>query len=226
MGMHDGHRARKKSRFLEQGLGSFADHEVLELVLFYAIPRRDTNETAHRLMERFGSLQGVLEADREELEKVPGVGENAALLLKLIPAVCRRAAQPDTRLPGKPIRNGTEAGAYFVRRLDGEKRELLYLMCLDGKGKVLSCRCLSSGSANMTSASVRQVVEQALRCGASAVILAHNHPSGIALPSRADQQMTQQVVDALAPLGIRLLDHIVVADGDFVSMADSGIITR
>jgi DNA repair protein RadC len=223
MGMHDGHRARKKSRFLEQGLGSFADHEVLELVLFYAIPRRDTNETAHRLMERFGSLQGVLEADREELEKVPGVGENAALLLKLIPAVCRRAAQPDTRLPGKPIRNGTEAGAYFVRRLDGEKRELLYLMCLDGKGKVLSCRQAAQGGSNAAAVSIRQVVDLALRSGATAVVLAHNHPSGVALPSRADQIMTRQVADALRPLGIRLLDHVVVADGDFVSMADSGM---
>ena len=224
MGVHDGHRTRKKRQFLRSGPDSFADHELLELALFYAIPRRDVNGTAHELLERFGSLSGVLEADVEELRRVSGVGDSAAVLLKLLTAVSLRAGCAD--LGGQIISSTEEAGQYFVRRLDGERREHLYLMCLDGKGKVLSCRCLSSGSANMTSASVRQVVEQALRCGASAVILAHNHPSGIALPSRADQQMTQQVVDALAPLGIRLLDHIVMADGDFVSMADSGIITR
>jgi len=222
MGLHDGHRARKKSQFLEQGLDSFADHEVLELVLFYAIPRRDTNETAHLLMQQFGSLQGVLDADVEELQRIPGVGESAALLLKLIPAVCRRAGKP-TALPVKPILRGEQAGEYFLHLMDGEKRERLYLMCLDAKGKVLSCRLAAQGGVNVTAVSVRQVVDLALRSGSSAVVLAHNHPSGVALPSRADQAMTRQVADALRPLGIRLLDHIVVADGDFVSMADSGM---
>ena len=222
MGLHDGHRARKKSQFLRQGLESFADHEVLELVLFYAIPRRDTNETAHLLMQQFGSLQGVLDADVEELQQVPGVGENAAALLKLIPAVYRRASRPAARVKG-PILSGEQAGAHFLRLLDGEKREILYLMCLDGKGKMLSCRPAAQGGVNVTAVSVRQVVDMALRSGATAVVLAHNHPSGVALPSRADQVMTRQVADALRPLGIRLLDHIVVADGDFVSMAESGM---
>ena len=224
MGIHDGHRARKKQQFLRSGPDSFANHELLELALFYAIPRRDVNGTAHELLERFGSLAGVLEADVEELRHIPGVGDSAAILLKLLSVVKFRAGCSEPE--GKIISSTDEAGEFFVRRMQGQKRELLYLMCLDGKGKVLSCRCLSAGSANMTSTSVRQVVEQALRSGAVAVILAHNHPSGIALPSRADQHMTQQVVDALAPLGIRLLDHIVVADDDFVSMADSGIIQR
>ena len=229
MGVHDGHRTRKKRQFLRSGPDSFADHELLELALFYAIPRRDVNGTAHELLERFGSLSGVLEADVEELRRVSGVGDSAAVLLKLLTAVSLRADCAD--LGGQIISSTEEAGQYFVRRLDGERREHLYLMCLDGKGKVLSCRCLSSGSANMTSASVllwarTRVGRWIFSITLAAVILAHNHPSGIALPSRADQQMTQQVVDALAPLGIRLLDHIVVADGDFVSMADSGIITR
>jgi len=224
MGLHDGHRARKKEQFLRTGPDSFADHELLELALFYAIPRRDVNGTAHLLLERFGSLSGVLSADAEELRRVPGVGDSAAVLLKLLTAVTFRAgsAQAEVRI----VSSTEEAGRYFVHLLTGESQELLYLMCLDGKGKVLSCRCLSSGSVNMAAASVRQVVEQSLRAGAAAVILAHNHPHGVALPSRADQHMTAQVQEALQPLGIRLLDHIVVADGDFVSMADSGIITR
>lgn len=224
MGLHDGHRARKKQQFLHNGPDSFADHELLELALYYAIPRRDTNGLAHLLLERFGSLSGVLDADVEELRHIPGIGDSAAILLKLLSAVKSRAGC--TEPEGAIISSTEEAGDFFVSRLSEQTQEVLYLMCLDGKGKVLSCRCLSHGSVSMASASVRQVVEQALRCGAAAVILAHNHPSGIALPSRADQHMTRQLQDALAPLGIRLLDHIVVADGDYVSMADSGIITR
>ncbi|MBE6990748.1 MAG: DNA repair protein RadC [Ruminococcaceae bacterium] len=220
MGLHDGHRARKKKQFLEQGLESMADHEVLELLLYYAIPRRDTNETAHRLMEVFGSLEGVLQSDAAELSRVPGVGEHAAVLLTLLGAVCRRTAlEPEF---SDPIRTGEQAGRCFLRIMGEEKREVLYLMCLDGKGKQLSCRMVAMGGLHLTEISVRRVVDTALRTGASAVVLAHNHPSGVALPSRADQIMTRQVADALRPLGIRLIDHIVVADGDFVSMAASG----
>ena len=221
MGLHDGHRARMKQKFLEQGLEGFADHEALELVLFYAIPRRNTNETAHLLLKRFGTLKGVLTADVRELEDVPGVGPNAAVLLKLLRAVGERAAMPAQ--PKVHIHAGDQVGDYFVRLLDDEKREILYLMCLDGKGKVLSCQPAAEGGVNVTAVSVRQVVDLALRSGATAVVLAHNHPSGVALPSRADQFMTRQRADALRPLGISLLDHIVVADGDYVSMADSGM---
>ena len=221
MGLHDGHRARMKEKFLEQGLEIFSDHEVLELLLYYAIPRRNTNETAHLLLQRFGTLKNVLKADVRELQDVPGVGRNAATLLKLLYAVGRRLNQPV--LPETPIRTGEQAGEIFAHLLDEERREVLYLMCLDGKGKVLSCQAVAEGGTNVTAVSVRQVVDVALRSGASGVVLAHNHPSGVALPSRADQFMTRQVADALRPLGIRLLDHIVVADGDYVSMADSGM---
>jgi len=222
MGVHDGHREREKQRFLEMGLDGMPDHKVLELVLYYAIPRRDTNETAHLLIRQFGSLQGVLEADAEELQRVPGVGRNTATLLKLMLAVKQRL-QRTVPLPTFPVHSGEEAGAYFVEKMAREKREVLYLMSLDAKGKVLSSKLAATGGVNTTAVSVRQVVDMALRSGASAVILAHNHPSGVALPSRADQVMTRQLADALRPLGIRLLDHIVVADGDFVSMADSGM---
>ena len=221
MGLHDGHRARMKQRFLEQGLEGFADHEALEMVLYYAIPRRNTNEIAHLLLQRFGTLKNVLTADLRELEEVPGVGNSAATLLRLMRAVGDRAAMPAP--PKVPIRSGDQVGDYFVRLLDGETREVLYLMSLDGKGKLLSCQAAAKGGVNVTAVSVREVVDLALRNRAMAVVLAHNHPSGVALPSRADQFMTRQVADAMRPLGIRLLDHIVVADGDYVSMADSGM---
>ena len=222
MGLHDGHRQRKKQQYAREGLERFADHEVLELLLYYAIPRRDTNETAHRLLERFGSLEGVLRAPAAELQQVEGVGESAALLLRLVPDVMRRA---HSHPPAEKIFNSVDAsGSFFLELLEGQRREVLYEACLDAKGKLLTCRQISAGSVDATMLSIREVVETALHADASGVVLAHNHPSGIALPSVADQQLTLQAKQALETMGIRLVDHIIVADGDFVSMAASGLL--
>ena len=219
MGLHDGHRQRSKRRYLAVGAQGLEDHQLLELLLFYAIPRQDTNETAHRLLKRFGSLQSVLNAAPEELTGVDGVGENAAVLLRLAGDITLRARC--STLPQKVLNSTDRTGAYFMELLAGEKKELLYQVCLDGKGKLLSCRCISKGSVGASPVYVRQVVENALYAGASGIILAHNHPSGVALPSAEDRMVTRQVMEALEPLGIRLIDHIVVADNDFVSMAES-----
>jgi len=225
MGMHDGHRERKREQFLRHGLDTFADHEVLELLLFYVIPRKDTNPVAHELMNRFGSLDAVFAAPVEELEKVPGVGRSAATLIKLIPQIYRRSRISSDECPA--ILNSTASiGAFFLDRFVGESNEVTYVACLDGKGKVITCRRLSEGGTGTAEISVRKVVETALRCNAAAVVLAHNHPSGIALPSREDLFATKQVADALNATGIALLDHIIVADGDFVSMAENGTIQR
>ena len=220
MGLHDGHRARKKEQFRQHGLDGFADHEVLELLLYYAIPRRDTNETAHRLLQKFGSLQNVFSAGAEELARVEGVGESAALFLTLLPAVQKRAARSGGR--EKVLNSVDKCGRFFLELLAHQRQETLYQACLDAKGKLLSCKQLSQGSADCTALSVRQVVENALLTDASAVVLAHNHPSGVALPSENDQAVTLWVRDALNTMDIRLLDHIIVADGDFVSMNQSG----
>lgn len=194
MGLHDGHRQRKRERFLKQGADGLADHEVLELLLYYAIPRRDTNELAHRLIQHFGTLDAVFQAPPEALMQVSGIGENAAVLLNLVPAAQRCARRS---VSAERILNSVErCGAYFMDLLDGQRRELLYQVCLDGKGKVLSCKCLSQGSADMTSLSIRQVVENALLSGAAGVVLGHNHPSGVALPSAEDRAATLQVRDA------------------------------
>ena len=222
MALHDGHRQRKKQRFLQHGLDSFADHEVLELLLFYAIPRRDTNETAHRLLEHFGTLKAVLTASVEELQKVEGVGESAAAFLHLLQAVGYRALR--TAGDDTILNSVDSAGAYFQKLLRGERREVLYQVCLDAKGKVLSHKRLSSGTVSMAPVNVREVVENALYTDASGVLLAHNHPSGIALPSEDDRQITMQIRQALGTMGIELVDHIIVADNDFVSMAASGML--
>ena len=222
MGLHDGHRQRAKDRYRQLGADALADHELLELALFYAIPRRDTNETAHRLLDQFGSLDRVLSAPEQELEKVEGVGQGAAVLLRLMGSIGDRARRPGRE--EKIVASVDQAGAYFLRLLDGQRTEQLYQLCVDAKGKVLSCRMLSQGQADMTVLSLRQVVENALLSGASGVFLGHNHPSGVALPSPADMEATTQVRDALKRLDIRLIDHIIVADGDYVSMASSGLL--
>lgn len=220
MGLHDGHRQRKRERFLKQGADGLADHEVLELLLYYAIPRRDTNETAHRLLQKFGTLQNVFNAPAEELSRVEGMGEGAALFLTLLPAVYRRTMRSTG--PEKVLNSVEKCGRYFLSLLAQERQETLYQLCLDAKGKLLTCKKLSQGSADCTALSVRQVVENALLSGASAVVLAHNHPSGVALPSENDRAVTLWVRDALKTMDIRLLDHIIVADGDYVSMNQSG----
>ena len=220
MGLHDGHRERKRVQFRQHGLDGFADHEVLELLLYYAIPRRDTNETAHRLLQKFGTLQNVFNAPAEELSRVEGMGEGAALFLTLLPAVYRRTMRSTG--PEKVLNSVEKCGRYFLSLLAQERQETLYQLCLDAKGKLLTCKNLSQGSADCTALSVRQVVENALLSGASAVVLAHNHPSGVALPSENDRAVTLWVRDALKTMDIRLLDHIIVADGDYVSMNQSG----
>ena len=225
MGIHDGHREKMRKRFMNGGLDSFADHEVLELLLFYAIPRRDTNETAHLLLERYGSLTGVFNAPVEDLMKAEGIGENAAVFLKLVPAACRKA-----RLSGDGrdiiLNSVDKIGDYLTDCFSGETSEVIYQLCLDKKGKLLACKRLAEGAADNADLNVRKLVENALLSSASAVVIAHNHPSGIALPSNEDYAATWRAQEALAAIGVPLQDHIIVADGDYVSMAQSGMLMR
>lgn len=224
MGIHDGHREKMRKRFLKGGLDSFADHEALELLLYYAIPRKDTNPIAHALMERYGSLSGVLTAPVEDLQRVEGIGQSAAILLKLAPQLYRKAKLSDAEQ--ETVLSSVErVGAYLLERFAGEKNEVVYQLCLDRKGKLLACKKLGEGSVASADLDIRRLVENAILTSASAVILAHNHPSGIALPSEEDYIATNRAKEALAVVGVTLTDHIVVADGDYVSMADSGYIT-
>lgn len=221
MGIHDGHRDKMRRRFLSGGLEPFADHEALELLLYYAIPRRDTNPIAHALMERYGSLSAVLSAPPEDLEKVEGIGRSAAVLIKLVPRLYQKARLADAAQ--ETVLNSSErAGAYLIERFSGETHEVVYLLCLDRKGKLLSCKRMGEGGIASAGLDIRKLLETALLTSASAVILSHNHPSGVALPSADDFTATERAKTALESIGVQLADHIVVADGDFVSMADSG----
>lgn len=222
MGIHDGHRQRKKEQFRKHGLAAFADHEVLELLLFYAVPRQDTNPIAHRLLERFGSLEGVFCASHEELLKVEGMGESAATLIRLMFPLCRRVRTEGAK--HEIILNSSERlGEYFLKMFLGERQEVFYEACLDAKGRLLACFRLAEGGADRVNVSLRAVTENALNSGASLVALAHNHPSGVALPSDEDNQTTLQIERLLSGIGIGLVDHIIVADRDYVSLRQSGL---
>ena len=221
MGIHDGHREKMRRRFLTGGLDSFADHEALELLLYYAIPRRDTNPIAHALMEHYGSLAAVLSAPAEDLARVEGVGASAAVLLRLVPQLCRKARISEAER--ETVLSTTErAGAYLLERFADERHEVVYQLCLDRKGKLLTCKRLGEGGIASAELDIRKAVENAILSSASTVILAHNHPSGVALPSQEDYAATDRIRAALATVNICLRDHIIVADEDFISMADNG----
>ena len=220
MSIHDGHRQRLKNRFRREGLDRFDEIQVLELLLFYAIPQKDTNPLAHALLDHFGSLPQVLEAPAEELEKVPGVGNNVSTLLNLTTALSRyymvKRAEQSTILT-----SSDQCGEYLMPFFVGRRNETVMLLCMDAKCKVLGCKEVGEGSVNSASVPIRRIVELALGMNATTVVLAHNHPSGVAVPSGEDVQTTRRLAAALDAVDITLADHIVVADDDFVSMVQS-----
>ncbi len=220
MSIHSGHRERLKERFRKEGLDNFEELYVLELLLFYCIPRKDTNELAHRLLDRFGSLVNVLDATPSELEKVPGIGKNVSTFLSLHSAVERyyeRASHQE-----KIVSTVDEYGSFMTRYFKKARNEMVYLLSLDAKCKVLSCSLVGEGSVNSASVPIRRIVEMALADNATSVILAHNHPSGLALPSNDDVQTTYRLAQALEGVDICLVDHLVITADDYVSMAQSG----
>ncbi len=222
MGIHDGHRQRMKERFIESGLKSYNDHNALEMLLFYALPRKDTNELSHILLKRFGSLQAVLEADYEDLKAVDGVGENAAVLLRLIPEISRRYMERISE-PKSGFNNISQIGKFFVSKFLYETDELSYAMFLDNAGSIISCKQISKGIVNATELSIRMLVEMAVKYKAAAVVISHNHPNGLPLPSAEDEQCTYTVKSALNLVGINLIDHIIVGNGRFCSLKTKGL---
>ena len=221
MSIHAGHHERMRKRFLDEGLDHFQEHEVLEMLLHCVIKRKDTNPIAHDLIKHFGSFAQVMEAPAEELQKVNGIGPESAVFLSFIQEVCRYYLV-NRSIQSVILPTIDRCGEYLVPFFYGQRNEKVYILCLDAKCKVLCCRELEEGSVNFANVSTRKIVETALAVNATNVILAHNHPSGLALPSGEDIQTTRRVAAALDAVEIALVDHIVVADDDFVSLAQSG----
>ena len=219
MGAHDGHRQRLKSEFLARP-DSFPDHKLLELLLFYANPRSDTNPLAHELIDQFGSLAGVLDATPDELMKLRGVGEHAAVLLKAVKEFSGRYLTSRTQMD-HIARTSRDYYQLLRPYFFGARNEILCLLCMDGKRKVLGIRRLTEGNVNAVAITTRLIVEAALALNASAVVLAHNHVSGIAFPSEDDIATTNSLAPLLARMGVELVDHLIFVDDDMVSLRDS-----
>ncbi|MCD7858561.1 MAG: hypothetical protein LUH51_00075 [Firmicutes bacterium] len=222
MGVHDGHRKRLKARFQEEGLEHFDEINALELLLFYCIPRQDTNIIAHALLEQFGTFAAVLEASPSELKKVKGVGDSIAGFLPLVMQTSRYY-QVCRMKHAEILPTVDKCGSYLVPYFIGRQNETVYLLCLDAKCKVLCCKEAGEGSVNSAAVPIRRIVQMALAANATSVVLAHNHPSGLALPSADDVQTTHALAAALKAVEISLADHIVIADDDYVSMVQSGL---
>lgn len=223
--MADNYKKRMLDKFITSGIDVFDDHNVIELLLIFSSSKADCNETAHRLMNHFGTLAAVFDAPAEELLKIDGVNENGAALLKLIPQITRRylVSKSDDAVM---ITSTTKAGKFLLPYFYGETKETFYMLCLDGKGKVLSCRRMFTGDINSASLNIRTIVSTAIYSGAAAVIVAHNHPSGFAIPSSDDVKTTRKIENALKTVDIVLVDHLVIADDDFVSFADNGYLKK
>jgi len=222
--LHKGHRERLRERFLREGLDNFEDHQVLELLLFQAIPRLDTNPIAHRLMQRFGSLSAVLEADPKDLAGVEGVGANAAAFLSMIPQVTRRYFLDRIKHARKPLNTSEAAAEYLVPLMAGRTEEVFYVICLDSQLRILYPALVSEGTVKDALVHPRHVVEAAVRHKAASVILAHNHPGGNATPSAQDHKLTRHMVQALGAISIRVADHIIVAGEHIYSFSREGML--
>ena len=217
--LHSGHRERLKRRFLAEGLSNFEPHAILEMILFYAVPRRDTNPIAHNLLDYFGgSLVRVFDAPIEELTKVEGVGQSTATLIKMFPEVCRRYLM-ELYETGQIIKTSTDAAKCFIPHFIGRTNEHVAVICIDAKGKLLFCNTILEGTVDAAPVGIRRFVEIAVRYDATDMIMAHNHPGGVAIPSQQDIAVTQKIAQALNTVNINLLDHIIVAGNDWVSLA-------
>lgn len=212
--VHLGHRGRVRERFLKDGLDNFHDHNVLELLLFYSIPRGDTNPVAHNLIDRFGSLSAVFDANINDLCDVDGVGENTAVLIKLLPQVFRKYEIDRLRTENVILNSAELAAKYSSNFFKGLTEERLYLMCLDSSCKLLDFSLVSTGTVSSAPLNLRAITQKAFETNAANVILVHNHPSGVTAPSRSDIDATMKIEQSTRSLGIKLSDHIIVGIGD------------
>ncbi len=220
---HSGHRQRMRERYLKQGLEGFAPHEILELLLFYAIPQKNVNPLAHTLINRFGSLHGVLNASAQQLMQVEGVGEYTATFLTLFQSATQQALR--TRETNR-VKLSTRRAAvdYCIRLLHGKKREMFYAICLNGQMETIADALIAQGSLSDVPAYPRIVLDAVLTHNAHGVLLCHNHPSGSVTPSAQDLAATQTLNGLLKEIEVVLIDHIIVSDRDAVSMVRNGYI--
>lgn len=212
--VHEGHRQRLKNRFLESGFNTFETHNILELLLFYSIPRKDTNEIAHDLLNHFGSLRGVFDATVEELINVKGITENSAVLIKMFPSIAREYLV-DKHSNNKVFDTAEKVGAYFLDKFFGETKELVYAMLLTNSFELITVAPVARGNVSSVQIQPRAIADLVVKYNASMVILAHNHPNGNVYPSMDDIETTSLLLNAFEPMEITILEHFVISRDEY-----------
>ncbi|MCX7715261.1 MAG: DNA repair protein RadC [Clostridia bacterium] len=217
--MHEGHRNRLRERLLsEKERDTLNEHEILELLLFYIIPRKNTNPIAHALLKAFGSLANVFDAEVDKLMQVEGIGRSAATFINMIPAFFREYAKSKNNIVNA-ILTSENVGEYVKALFYGRIYEVFYLISLDSSNRVINTDIICHGSIDSVEINLRNIINTVLRTNASSVILAHNHPGGSPMPSQSDKEITKTIQHALSYINIKLLDHIVVSGEEYISMA-------
>ena len=218
-----GHRERLRARYRLHGEAALEDYELLELLLTYAIPRHDTKLFAKKLLERFGTLARVFEAEPAALEVIDGIGPQAATLISLIRPLATRFV---TQAPKAKtiLRSTVDAAAYFQAKLKGLLEEEVHVAFVNSKNAVTATECLQRGTVDQSVVYVRKVIEHALAHKASGFLLVHNHPSGDPTPSSDDRDLTQALKAAAATVGVRFLDHLVIGETDPFSFKANGLL--
>lgn len=216
--IHKGHRERLKNRFRNEGLDNFSEHEVLELILMYSIPQRDVNPLAHSLIREFGSLRGVLQADYGQLIRAKGVGANTATLIKLVEESVRYVDLKHEDFFAEKMSSSATAGRFCMRLIGSERTECVAVLSLGADMKLIRAQIIQRGNFAQAPLYARNIAEIAIRNGAAAVILTHNHPSGVTVPSKEDVEATNSLKQALNVLDIALADHIIVTRKEYYSM--------
>lgn len=219
---YHGHRDRLRARFLESGPDALQDYELIEIILFSAIPRRDVKPLAKRLLATFGGLPEMMNASIEELTRIDGISENTAITLKAITATAHRMLKQD--IAKKPVLNNwTRLLDYCMSTMAHEKREHFRILFLNKKNEMIADEIQGSGTVDHTPAYPREIMKRALEVGATAIILVHNHPSGDPTPSQADVDMTQAIVRAAEPFNIVIHDHIIISKNGYTSFKSKGL---
>ncbi len=218
--VHEGHRERMRSRYFKNGLSAFEPHEALEMLLYFTIPRKNTNEIAHELIKHFGSFSAVMSASADELKKVNGIGEQTAMLISMILPLHRMyLLESDKNI--RHFNTSEQCGLYLQNYFSNINHEIVVAMLLDGQCKLLAVEEISSGINTLAPLSPKKLLEVVLKHNAANVVLSHNHPGGLPLPSRPDIQTTIRIKELLDNIGVKLLDHVIVGADDYVAMAVS-----